>query len=668
MQIYSSEDIARIKKKMQENPAFVKKVEDETANVRRKLYIQKTGLATWSHYFSCPKCGTRLTFDYDCNEHFDCPNCGEVVSGEPYLGAWWNTILDRTTAAAFKLALLYVGIGKQEHLDVAKKILLGYADNYCNYEVHGGIPYNNPGRFASQVLSDAHPIHSLARAYGLIKDEFTEEEREHIVNDLFRPASEHQIKYLTPQLHNHEVVICGSIAAIGMAIDDKSLVEFALNTKYGIKYQIDHSYLEDNFWFEGATGYHFYSLYWFMRYEQLVKNTEYSLFADDHYRKKLLAAMLFLKNIYVGNNSTVKLNDGDGSLAGHEVIYEHAYAALGNEELLPYLAACYYPNISGRLTSDDALIYGVDSLPDNIPELKKENYLSTVGTHFAMLRGTEDRYLLLKALPYGGEHDHYDRLSVSFGAFGKSISEDFGTASGYGSPLHYGYFKNTASHNTVVIDGENMAPCDTVVNEYRVDAPDDIYLDAETLPPEDYKMLDSFTIKQWSDEAYRGVRMRRIISWQDKYFIDIFAIKSDNELRKEWTWHVDGKLLSPKEGRYINGISSKGAQSYIKNAYVNKGEGIVKCEYTHEEYKVDIHALADGLEMVYAEGPNNPADTSVSYLLERSYSKCPVYVNVIEAYKSESVIDKVEASVECGKVSVKVTEKSGKEKKLEVTL
>ena len=162
--------------------------------------------------------------------------------------------------------------------------------------------------------------------------------------------------------------------------------------------------------------------------------------------------------------------------------------------------------------------------------------------------------------------------------------------------------------------------------------------------------------------------MRRIVSWHDKYFIDVFSVKLDNELKKEWTWHTDGRLIAPKSGRYVNGISQKGAQSYIKNAYVDKADGIVKCEYVCDGFNLDIHALASGHEMIYAEGPNNPADRNVSYLLERSAEKCPVYVNVLEAYKGESVISTVEASVSDGTVSVKVTEKSGKVRTLEVKI
>lgn len=369
MQIYTQQDMECIRSNMAKNPLYLERIRRTTANVRKKQYIQETGLGTWYHYFVCPACGVRLTFDYDNNETFVCPNCGRVQSGEPYLGAWWETVLCMTTSAAYELAIAYVGTGERTYFDIAKRILLGYADHYDTYEVHGG--------------------------------------------NTFR---------------------------------------------------------------------------------------------------------------------------------GHAEIYEYAYAYFGNEELLPFLAACYGEG-ARREESLVAMLYGAASIPAHIPELEKKTYLSTCGSNLAMLYGSDDRYLLFKAMPYGEEHDHYDRLAISFDAFGAQACVDLGTASGYGSPLHYGYYKNTASHNTVVINGENMAPCDTVVNEYTLHAPDDIYLDAETLPPEDYEMLDSFTIKQWSDEAYRGVRMRRILSWHDKYFIDVFSVRSDHDLKKEWTLHIDAETF-----------------------------------------------------------------------------------------------------------------------------
>lgn len=250
MSILSENDIEKIRKMVKDHPEYIEIIERRTKDVRRKLHIQKTGLATWYHYFTCPECGTRLKFNYDDNEKFICSECGKIQTGEPYLGAWWETVLTMTSSAAYELAIGYIATGREDFLAVAKEIILGYAKNYKNYEVHGGIPYNNPGRFASQVLSDCDPICSLAPAYAILKTEFTDAEKAMIENEMFRPAAKHQKKHLTPQLHNHEVAICTSIAAIGIAINDDELVRFATDTKYGLKYQIDNAYLEDGLWFE----------------------------------------------------------------------------------------------------------------------------------------------------------------------------------------------------------------------------------------------------------------------------------------------------------------------------------------------------------------------------------------------------------------------------------
>ncbi len=657
--VFTEQDKNRIKDRLIGNPRMLREIELRTANVRRKLYVQSSGLATWSHYFVCPLCGVRLIYDYDNNESFTCPNCSHTVSGEPYLGGWWEWILGLNCSAAYLLSLSYIATGEAEHLDVVRRVLLGYADNYKNYEVHGGIPYNKPGRFAAQVISDAHPLYSLSLAYSLSKEYFTDAEREHIENDLFRPAAKHQIDNLTPQLHNHEVVVCSSIGAIGLAIGDRELIKYATDGKYCLKYQMDNSYLSDGFWFEGALGYHYYSLTWILRFETMAKNTEYSLLSDPHYRSIIYRALTYPKNLHLGGGKAPMLNDSTAQLFGQEFMYEFGYSAFeGDEDMLALLGVCY-KDISKRSESLSALIHGVDNLPKVIPKLPASNYVTREGSQLAILQNTDGHKLLFKATPYGGEHDHYDRLAMSYHPFGRNTCADFGTAGGYGSPLHYGYFKNTASHNTVAIDGENMPPCDTVVNEYLVNADGSAYLDAQTLPPENYKMLDSFTIKQWNDEAYSGVRMHRVIIWQGNYFVDIFKLSSDNALRKEWILHIDGERKTAFKGEIPDPVSKKGAQTYLSDATVYTGE-ISHTEYDCGDFNLSVRTLSSGCDTVFAKGPNNPASSLLSYYMLRSYDSSPVFVNVIEAYKSESCILTAEATVSSDSVTVNVVERNGK--------
>ena len=94
--------------------------------------------------------------------------------------------------------------------------------------------------------------------------------------------------------------------------------------------------------------------------------------------------------------------------------------------------------------------------------------------------------------------------------------------------------------------------------------------------------------------------------------------------------------------------------------------GVVKTSYRNDGFNMDIYTLADGKEIIYAKGPNNPASTNVSYLLERTYEKCPTFVNVIEAHKGESIIRSVNIEKDKGAVTVTVTEKSGREERQKI--
>ena len=650
--MFSDEEIEGIRAKVAAHPEYIAALDRTTADLRRKLYIQKTGRATWSHYFICPHCSVRLIYDYDDPINYECPSCHKIFNGEPYEGSWWDTTMVKNTLGAHMLAVCYVATEDEKYLATAKDILLGYAENYKNYEVHGNIPYNHPGRFASQVLSDSGPLAELACAYALLREKFTEEEQRRIENDLFREASKHQIKYSTDQIHNHEVVICSSLAIMGLVIGDEDILDFAIERKYGLKYQLDHAVLEDGLWFECATGYHAYALRWMMRFEHAARNTERSLFADPHYRAILEKMIRFPLRLATPAGYPFF---NDAAMEFHPDIYEYAYAVLGGEDILTMLCE-YYKNEPRE--NIYALLYGVDTLPTAKP-YEYKNYFSKGGSGLAVVNGKQSS-LWFKATPYGGEHDHYDRLSLSLTAFGRKISADLGTAAGYGAPLHYSYFKNTASHNTVVIDGENMAPCDTHVIKYEERPDGSVYLEAQTDTPEEYRMLDSFTIKQWSDEAYAGVRMRRAVSWRDGYLIDFFKVSGENDLRKEWVWHTDGVHALPENAKFLGSISETGAQKHLRDAYTAEYSGVARISVDCDDIKLDIHADTEGKELILAYGPSNPSTSDLSYVLERSYERCPVYANVIDVYRDEPNVRSVEYIHGETTLTVRVTETSGR--------
>ncbi len=651
---FTPQEISLIQLKAKQNPAYLEGILHRHSDLLNHLYIQKTAIATWPHYFICPQCSVKLIYDYHNPDEYTCPLCNQKYTGEPYLGGWWSETAYKNAEGAFELAVMYLITQDKKALQCVKDILLGYAQYYGSYEVHGGIPYNNPGKMFAQVLDDSAALNSFTRAYDLISDELTFDEQHQIIHGLFLPGAEHLMKNMTPQLHNHEVCICSALGNIGLVTENQEILDFALNQKYGIKYQIRHGFLEDAMWFEGSMGYHLYTLNWILRYETLARHTEYSLFKDDQIKQKLYKALALASKLVLKDGTFPKINDSEAGFKDKESIYELAYTIFKDD----VMALCLNHVAKFSKRNDlYALLYGTEL--HQVPAYKM-NYLSETGSQLALIHGTNERTFLFKASPYGGEHDHYDRLAISFSAFGKDVCGDLGTASGYSAPLHYAYFKNTATHNTVVINGENMAPAQTIVNTYKENAENEIYLDATTTWSKDFVMPDSFTIKQWSDECYDGVAMRRKIQWCDNYFIDIFHVNSNSQLPKDWTLHLDGNLITElNHTEKMNSLSSSTPHSHF-HSIIKANDDVKKLTYDCGEFDLHIHPMLNNKELIFAKGPANPATRDLSYLIERTAAENTTFVNVVETCRKEAeCIDHVDFTQNKDHIEVTITFKDG---------
>lgn len=630
----TEKELQAIREKSDRDPRYLENILRITEEFRQKLYIQKTGRATWSHYYLCPTHGVALRYDPFDPKHYECPIDGEIFTGEPYEGGWWCYKISRTCAGCYALAVGYRISGRQDLLDTAKEILLGYATYFPTYELHGGIPYNEPGKLSSQILTDAAYLNDLACAYDLIRDTFTADECRMIENDLFTLGAAHLQEHFTPQLHNHEVCISAAIGITGLILDRPDLVRHATDAPYGLKYQLDHGVLEDGLWYEGSSGYHCYALRWFLSFEKFARHTEYRLLAVPRYRQILQTMLTYFTRILQSDLLIPALNDGSdaGSFAGKEYLYEFGYTAFPDDRDMLW---ALHQSVDGTPRDGiESLLYGTEQLPP-CPTHTFSNYLSPVGSQFAILHGADKRYLLFKGLPFGGEHDHYDRLSYSFNGFGKRMCSDLGTAKGYGAPLHYAYFKNTATHNTVAINGDNMPPAKTHVRAYRQTAADDVYLDAEVIWDGEVEMPDMFVIRQWTDESYAGVRMRRIIRWFDAYFVDVFLVDAPNDLAKDWILHVDGVRISQaSEDAPRDRLSDRDPMRHLHDVFTTCRGGVITHRYDcGDDVLLDVHAYAEGKETIFALGPDNPSVKDISYLIQRTYDKKTVYVNTIEAHK-----------------------------------
>ena len=262
------------------------------------------------------------------------------------------------------------------------------------------------------------------------------------------------------------------------------------------------------------------------------------------------------------------------------------------------------------------------------------------GSGLTILRGRQGRYLLVKHSPFGGEHDHYDRLGISFSAFGDQMCSDLGTVM-YGVSWHYDYYKNTGAHNTIMVAEENQPPQMCRVNEYRHEG-DSVFLDYSVEWKEPYVMpVPSFTIEQWNDKAYEGTCYRRQILWKENYFVDVVTVQHPETRCTDWILHMDGEQDTPQLGKEIVCFSEKKPLCYLSNVKILPGTDIHIQDWKTPHGHLRLYSMGTGTEFYTAKGLNLPPDRLIDYTIQRQRAQECLFVNLFETYQGNPVLKNV---------------------------
>ncbi len=573
--------------------------------------VPPDGRATWNLYYFCPEHAVRLVWDREKPFSHVCPVDGEEFTGEPYDGAWWRWLNGLNATACYDLGLLWNITGEARFLEKVKDILLQSAKYYPDYEVHGGIPYNGPGKANSQTLCEANCHLDLARGYDFVRAELTAQEQDYIEQRLLREGADFLMEHRMNQLHNHEMKINATIGVIGLVLNDNHYIEFALNTDYGIHYQLEHGSSEEGMWFEGSIHYHYYALQALLNFEKMAYSTPYSVSSNPSFLKMLK----FPLSLVLNTGDFPRLND---CIAGQEKIthshlFEFAYAQYPCEEFARVLSSIYQ-NISRD--NIDALLYGVDELPAVAPLQCRSIHTVKAGVtiHYDQ---QNNHAMLLKHSPYGGEHDHYDRLGLIIVRNGKEILPDLGTT-GYGAELHYGYYKNTVTHNTLAVNQQNQPPINPRILHFDKT---DQYTVIDTLadwrqPPAE---VDSHTIVQWDSAAYEGVSFRRIMICIGDTFVEINRVINPNQQQLDLIYHVRGEQQD-RAGFTVCDNPLQGPLARMHSVYISPPKGEHICHYKIEgqsHFKQQMW-FSSPCEVLIGEAPDNPATSDLAYTLVRS--------------------------------------------------
>ncbi|MRS13930.1 alginate lyase [Enterobacteriaceae bacterium RIT691] len=582
-------------------------IEGNREVINNDTLVPQTGCATWNHYFYCPEHSVRLLWDRHSPNKHRCPIDGAVFTGEPYYGAWWRWLNGLNAKACYELGLLWLLTDDARYLNKVIDILMQYARYYPDYEEHGGIPYNGPGKANAQTLCEANCHADFARGFDIVSAVLTAEQHEYISQRLLRCGADFLMQHRSDQIHNHEVKINSTIGIIGILLDDQRYLNFAVNSRYRLRYQLEHARLPGGLWFEGSLHYHYYALQGFMAFEKFAQHSAWSLLDEPFYPEMLSLPLTLL----MPDMTLPKVNDcvnGQEKLS-HVDLYEFAYSYYGKHaygQLLTHLySAAPRDNI-------DALFYGLP-LPEralSAPEGNEHN----PEAGFTLIRPTPGRTVCIKHGPYGGEHDHYDRLNLIVFNNYSALFPDLGTT-GYGAPLHYGYYKNTFSHNTLCVNGLNQPPARPRVIAYQSQEKE-TRLITEVDWCSNATLPDSKTRVEWDDESYRDIVFRRTIVVTENLLIDKWDVENPHYQCVDAVYHITASAIQatpPTDVRIC--------YPYVIQATEQPLKGKIEVRY-QADIPVSVTCFStNNSALIKAKGPSNPSTSMIEYLLLRSHDK-----------------------------------------------
>lgn len=487
----------------------------------------------WAHYYYCPDCAARLTFSFDEPHDHYCPVCHRDVQGEVYDGAWRKAVHGSIVSNLERAAVL-ANIEKDNtvYIEYLRRIILFYADHYRGYTVHGG--HAGKGKVMPQSLTEAIFLIALEQILRMVSNLnlFTEQEWQHIQQDLFAPGAE----LICPQIHiihNIHAWMISSICACTSVLEDKEMLHDAIYGPLGWLEQLEKGVNEDGIWYEISPGYHFYAMQALLSGAKIAKENGIPVYQNP----RLLKMGEGICKLAYPDGSLPSYNDSGSSvnIGKYPHLLEELYSLQNDstcESLLdfayknapihgctPINALVDYmetPSNGFARNSISALLYGKPEL-SRVSSSPRESVLLKY-SGIAVLRN-DDLRVALKFSSNCQMHDHCDKLSLEVARGSERLCCDTGTA-GYTANLTNEWCRTPLAHNMVVIDQKRQEFCNARLIGY---APD--------------------MVEACADASYPGVILTRKIQMIPSGFEDIFTVRSEEEHCIDYSFRCTGRIF-----------------------------------------------------------------------------------------------------------------------------
>jgi oligo-alginate lyase len=594
----------------------------------------------WSHDYNCPKEGARLV-RLSRYQH-RCPSCGSVWSGSPWDSVAVSQDHNYYSTGARSMAVLFGITGDARAADWAKHVLLFYATHYDEYALHDrfGGSGESSGKVMCQTLSEASWLIPLAQAHYIMKqfEIWSEEECQLVERKLFMAAAE-VIDQNPKGISNWQSYHNAAKAWVAVATNQPNkLDEIIHDPENGFLFQMENSLSDDGFWYEGAWGYHFYTMVAQVLLVQAAQCMDKPLYRNERFQSMFRAPLQCM----LPDGTLPPVHDSEIVQVGrHAPLFEfsHRFFGIGDKVLA-----------ASARDSLEAILFGEDELDTSDIELKYDDpfvAMHKAGMIFARHQATSQVAMVDYGI-HGGPHGHRDKLSLLYYAGGHSWLSDTGMLP-YGNPMHQAFFMQTVAHNTIAIGGRSQLEAEGLV--VRAEQTSEGWLVLETM----------------TEQAYPGTVLRRTCVLTDRVLVDAFDISTESEQDIDWIVQTKGLPISqPGSETIVDGPSPLGSlDGYeflerLTQWHPEPGLSWLRAwkwdDAEHSEDRFEMYGLApserEPEDIWLAEAPAMPQIGKHSTIIRRRRGvKKTRYMTVLRACRE----GEGKLAVEGGPSSVKIT-------------
>lgn len=588
---------------------------------------------------------------------------------------------------AQKAGALYQILQDDKYAKYIRDMLFQYEAMYVDLPVHPQERSYARGKLFWQCLNDSNWLVYMAQAYDAIYDTLSEQERDTLENNLFRPFADF-ISIKNPQfynrVHNHSTWGNAAVGMIALVMDDEELLDRALygieddglelggrdndggfikvaGQKAGFLANLEDPFSPDGYYTEGPY-YQRYAMYPFLIFGLAMNHVKPEMKVFSHKDNVLLKGVDALLNLTDADGEFFPLNDGQKGMSYYtpalvtavDIAYQYgeqnpqllSIAEKQNQVLLDQSGLAVAMGI--RDGKAQPFVKNSINLRDG-----QEGDQGGVGV---LRYGNEDLTLVFKYAAQGLSHGHYDKLSFSLYESGDEVLQDYGLArfvnigqKGGGNYLKENktWAKTTIAHNTLSINEQmHFSGKYEIASEHH----SDLYFYDDTKD-------DVQVVSATEGNAYPGTQMHRTMAiiknegFEKPFLLDIMKVKSDSKNQYDLPFYYMGQVLSDNfDYDSPTTLEPLGDQNGYQHLYL-EGKGKPSSSTTQFSWLGDgkyytLSSTTDTsdellLTRLGANDPDFNIRRDAAFMLRRKDSGNTTFASVIEPHGSYSPVSEL---------------------------